>query len=636
MNYLSVDGLAKSYGERILFSEISFGMSKGDKMALIAQNGSGKTSLLEIICGKDMPDEGKVVIRKGVRVGYLRQEPQFDDSASIQQILEASHSLYRQLHNDFDRISRNDDQLNEADHAKALEDISNKMESLQAWDYEDRLKQLLGKFRIHDLDQKVGNLSGGQKKRLSLALVLLDNPELLILDEPTNHLDVEMIEWLEGHLSQANSTLLMVTHDRYFLDRVCNQILELHRGQLYRHDGNYSFYLLKRDEREQVMETETEKAKQRLKSELEWMRRQPKARTTKSKARIDAFYDLKHKANSGHKTADLQLDVKMNRLGGKVLEMKKVYKSYGDKVILKGFDYQFTKGERVGIVGSNGSGKSTFLNMITGNAEANSGKIVPGETLVTGYYTQEGIELKEDMRVIDTLKEVAEYITLSNGKKIGAAQFLEMFLFPPHMQYTYVSKLSGGERRRLHLLHVLIKNPNFLILDEPTNDLDLLTLERVEAFLESYGGCLVLVSHDRYFMDNLVDHLLVFQGEGLIKDFPGNYSEYREWQDAKDKQTAEVRKQFQEKKAEEKKKNQKPKKLTFKEQFDYDNLGPEIEELEKKKEELNQLVAESQTDYENLQKYLKELEEVSEELDEKGFRWMELDEKMQQIEEGLN
>jgi ABC transport system ATP-binding/permease protein len=530
MNYLSVDRIAKSFGERVLFKDLSFGLSKGDKVALIAQNGTGKSSMLQIICGDDTSDEGEVVMRNGVRIGYLRQEPRFEEHFTINQVLEKSNTLFMSVLKEYEDVSNNVANQNEAEHSKALEEVTTKMDALQAWDYEDRLKQLLGKFKIHDLTQVISNLSGGQKKRLSLALVLLDNPELLILDEPTNHLDVEMIEWLEKHLGQSNITLLMVTHDRYFLDRVCNQILELHNGQLYRHDGNYSYFLMKRDEREVVMQTEIDRAKQRLKSEQEWMRRQPKARTTKSKARIDAFYDLQDKANSGYKAAELQLDIKMSRLGGKVLEMKKVYKSFGDKVILKGFDYNFTKGERVGIIGSNGCGKSTFLNMITGGMEPDSGKINPGDTIVTGYYTQEGIHLKEDMRVIETLKEVAEYITLSNGKKIGAAQFLEMFMFPPHMHYTFVSKLSGGERRRLHLLHTLIKNPNFLILDEPTNDLDLLTLERLEAFLESYGGCLVLVSHDRYFMDNLVDHMLVFRGDGEIKDFPGNYSQYREWQ----------------------------------------------------------------------------------------------------------
>lgn len=632
MNYLSADGIAKAFGERVLFSELTFGLAKGDKVALIAQNGTGKSSMLEIICGREAPDQGRVVLRKGIRLGYLKQEPEFDESASVQEVLEDSHSHFRSLHREYEEVIQNSNGLGIDEHAKALETITAKMDATQAWDYEDRLKQLLGKFRIHDLQQKVSGLSGGQKKRLALALVLLDHPELLVLDEPTNHLDVEMIEWLETHLGQAGITLLMVTHDRYFLDRVCTRILELYNGQLYRHDGNYQFYLQKRDEREAVLQTETDRAKQRLKVEQEWMRRQPKARTTKSKARIEAFQDWKEKAQNRYKTSELQLDVKMNRLGGKVLEMKKVYKSYEEKVILKGFDYQFIKGERVGIVGPNGCGKSTFLNLITGQVEVDKGKIVPGETLVMGYYTQQGMQLKEDKRVIDTLKEVAEYITLSNGKKIGAAQFLEMFLFPPHMHYTYVSKLSGGERRRLHLLHVLIKNPNFLILDEPTNDLDLLTLERVEAFLESYGGCLVLVSHDRYFMDNLVDHLLVFRGDGDIKDFPGNYSDYRLWQDAQDKQAAEVRKQWQDEKAKSEKKKSTPLKLSYKDRYEYEQLGPELEKLEIQKEELNELVAASQTDYEKLQTYLNELAELTEALEEKEFRWMELDEKIRAAE----
>ncbi|MDP4933807.1 MAG: ABC-F family ATP-binding cassette domain-containing protein [Salibacteraceae bacterium] len=626
MNYLSVDRIAKSFGERVLFKDLSFGLSKGDKVALIAQNGTGKSSMLQIICGDDTSDEGEVVMRNGVRIGYLRQEPRFEEHFTINQVLEKSNTLFMSVLKEYEDVSNNVANQNEAEHSKALEEVTTKMDALQAWDYEDRLKQLLGKFKIHDLTQVISNLSGGQKKRLSLALVLLDNPELLILDEPTNHLDVEMIEWLEKHLGQSNITLLMVTHDRYFLDRVCNQILELHNGQLYRHDGNYSYFLMKRDEREVVMQTEIDRAKQRLKSEQEWMRRQPKARTTKSKARIDAFYDLQDKANSGYKAAELQLDIKMSRLGGKVLEMKKVYKSFGDKVILKGFDYNFTKGERVGIIGSNGCGKSTFLNMITGGMEPDSGKINPGDTIVTGYYTQEGIHLKEDMRVIETLKEVAEYITLSNGKKIGAAQFLEMFMFPPHMHYTFVSKLSGGERRRLHLLHTLIKNPNFLILDEPTNDLDLLTLERLEAFLESYGGCLVLVSHDRYFMDNLVDHMLVFRGDGDIKDFPGNYSQYREWQIDQDKKHVEMQKKAQETAAAAAKPKQNKNKISFKDKFEFETLEKEINTLETRKAELNDFLAQSDLEYSKLQAYSKELSDVGEQLDEKSFRWLELDE----------
>jgi len=626
MNYLSVDGLSKSFGERVLFQDLSFGLSKGDKVALIAQNGTGKSSMLDMICGIETPDSGRVVLRKGLRVGYLRQEPRFSPGASIRQVLEDSQTLYRQLHADYDRIIHNRDEQNEADHARALENISAQMDALEAWDYEDRLVQLLGKFQIHQLDQTVDTLSGGQKKRLSMALVLLDRPELLILDEPTNHLDVEMIEWLEGYLGQANITLLMVTHDRYFLDRVCTQILELHRGQLYRHEGNYSYFLTKREERELANQTEIDRAKQRLKGELDWMRRQPKARGTKSKARIDAYYELKDKANSGYKAPELQLDVKMSRLGGKVLDLKKVYKSFGEKVILKGFDYTFAKGERVGIVGSNGSGKSTFLKLITGQIEADSGKIQPGDTVVTGFYTQEGLELKEDMRVIDTLKEVAEVITLSNGKKLAIAQFLELFLFPPHMHYTYVSKLSGGERRRLHLLHVLIQNPNFLILDEPTNDLDLLTLERVEAFLDTYGGCLVLVSHDRYFMDNLVDHLLIFKGQGEIQDFPGNYTDYREWQTAQEKKAAEEQKLWQFNKA--KAEKPKPAKIPFKLKQEYADLTAEIELLEQRKLTLNQSIQDSDSDYEKLQAYLEEISSVSQLLDEKSMRWLELDEVM--------
>jgi len=477
-----------------------------------------------------------------------------------------------------------------------------------------------------DKSQLVRTLSGGQKKRLALALALLDTPDFLILDEPTNHLDIEMVEWLEDYLTQSSVTLLMVTHDRYFLDRVCNVILEMNDGTMYRHQGNYSYFLQKRAEREEAFQVEIDKAGKLMKKELEWMRRQPKARTTKSKSRIDAFYEIEAKAKSGKKQDELKLDVKMSRMGGKILELKKVYKSYGENHILKGFDYTFKSGERIGIIGKNGIGKSTFLNIITGKEEADSGKVNVGDTIIYGYYSQAGIQLKEDKRVIEVLKEIADVITLSDGSKLTASAFLQHFLFPPEMQYTYVSKLSGGERRRLHLMTVLMKNPNFLILDEPTNDLDLLTLQKLEEFLENFAGCLIVVSHDRYFLDKMVDHLFMFKGNAEIKDFWGPYSEYKltllkEASDQKKTSTESVKVA-----ASQPKKETPKKKLSFKEKFEFEQLEIEIPQLEQQKKTLEEKLQDPNLPFEELQKLSTELGALSDALDDKTMRWLELDE----------
>jgi ATP-binding cassette subfamily F protein uup len=503
------------------------------------------------------------------------------------------------------------------------------MEELQAWDYERRLTTILSKFNITDLTQHIDSLSGGQKKRLALALVLLDNPELIILDEPTNHLDLDMIEWLEEYLSQSTLTLLMVTHDRYFLDRVCNKILELTDGKLFRHEGNYSYFLEKRAEREEVYDVEVGKAKQLMKKELEWMRRMPKARGTKSKARIDSFYDIQDKANSRRKKQELKLEVRMSRIGGNILDLKKVRKSYGDKLILDGFEYSFKKGERIGIIGKNGVGKTTFLNIITQNEQPDSGKINVGDTIVYGYYSQKGIVLKEDQRVIDVVKDIADVIILGDGTSLPASQFLTHFLFPPEMQYTYVSKLSGGERRRLYLLTVLIKNPNFLILDEPTNDLDLLTLNKLEDFLHAFGGCLIVVSHDRYFMDKLVDHLFIFEGDGKVRDYNGTYSEYREEEDEKEMLIEAERKAAQQKKVE----PEKPKvlveakrKMTFKEKQEFENLEKEIADLDAEKAELEKSLADTSLSHEQIVHLASRFEIVKDSIDDKSLRWIELSE----------
>lgn len=635
MNYLSAENLTKTYGERTLFKDISFGLAKGDKVALIANNGTGKSTLLRILGGKDMADSGVFSFRDGIRVSFLEQEPVLTDdkNLTVDAFVKQASAEVLGIIRDYNAALAKAESGDQED-LKQLERASSAMDARQAWDFDRRLTTMLGRFGIHDLSQSLSTLSGGQKKRLALAITVLDQPEFLILDEPTNHLDIEMVEWLEDYFLQSNITLLMVTHDRYFLDRVCNSILEMHNGKMYRHQGNYSFFLEKRAEREAVYQTEIDKAGKLYKKELEWMRRQPKARTTKSKSRIDSFYDTKAKAQSGKKQSELKLDVKMTRIGDKILELKKVRKSYGERVLMDGFDYTFKKGERIGILGKNGCGKSTLLNIITGREEADSGKINTGETIVYGYYNQAGLELKSDKRVIEVLKDIAEVIVLADGSKLTASQFLLHFMFPPEMQYTYVSKLSGGEKRRLHLLTVLIKNPNFLILDEPTNDLDLLTLQKLEEFLENFGGCLLVVSHDRYFLDKLVDHLFIFEGQGKIKDFWGPYSEYKEKQleekSSTDKDSSHKSELEQSAMVEDTgnsiKKEMQPKKLSYKHKFELEQLDKEIPELEAEKATMEAKLQQSDLPYEELQKVSDRISEIVALLEEREMRWLELDE----------
>lgn len=624
MNQLSAENLSRRYGERVLFEELTFGLSKGEKVALIANNGTGKTNLLDIVAGVETPDSGEVALREGVRLGYLQQAPEFDPKLSINELLEGSNSNVLEVIRNYEKALEAQENYSEATQ-RAFDRASEDMDKYDAWDYERKVKQILGQFSITDLDQKIGTLSGGQKKRLALGLVLLDNPDILVLDEPTNHLDLQMIEWLEKYLLQSTMTLLMVTHDRYFLDRICDKILELNDGKLYIHQGNYEYFLIKRAEREEVYATEIDKAGKLMKSELDWMRRMPKARTTKSKSRIDAFYETQDKANSGKVTQELKMEVKMSRIGGKILELKKVRKSYDDKVILDGFDYTFKKGERIGIIGRNGVGKSTFLNIITGREQADSGKVNVGETIIYGHYTQEGIKFDEDKRVIDVLKDIAEVIVTANGSSISASQLLNQFMFPPKMQYTQVERLSGGEKRRLYLLTVLIKNPNFLILDEPTNDLDLLTLNKLEEFLMTFAGCVIMVTHDRYFMDKLVDHLFVFEGQGQIKDFNGSYTEYFAEKKNVEKHTSK-KEVVESKPVVEKVSTEEKRKLTFKEKYEYDELEKDIERLESEKKELEASMLELVDNYEELQKVSDRFTVVSEELDEKTMRWLELGE----------
>jgi ATP-binding cassette subfamily F protein uup len=620
MNYLSVENISKSYGERILFQDLFFGLSKGDKMALIANNGTGKSSMLKIIAGKDVTESGKITLRNGIRIGYLEQDPLFNEGFTVKEFLENSNSDVMQIIRDYDKaLELQTDDFNDAT-SQRFQEASDLMDKANAWNFNNELNQILTRFKILDLTQNLKDLSGGQRKRLSLALLILDKPELLLLDEPTNHLDIEMIEWLEEYLKNQNITLLMITHDRYFLDRVCNHILELEDGKLYHHKGNYSYFLLKREEREENFNTEISKAGRLMKKELEWIRKTPQARTTKSKARVDNFDNIKQKANSKKVKQELKLEVKMSRVGGKILELKKVYKSYGDLKILSGFDYVFKNGERIGIIGDNGVGKSTFLNIITRREEADSGKINIGETIVYGYFNQKGIVLKEDKRVIEVLKDIADVIVMANGSKISASQLLEHFMFDAQMQYTYVSKLSGGEKRRLYLLTVLMKNPNFLILDEPTNDLDLLTLNKLEEFLLEFKGCLILVSHDRYFMDKLTDHLFVFKGAGVVEDHYCSYSELR------NKQIKELKTNKKEEKGNKLKTKDT---ITFTEKKEYKSLEKQISKLELEKSNLEASFKDTTMEYELMMKKSQELEGLTNTIDSKMLRWMELEDKME-------
>lgn len=611
----------------MLFRGINLGLSKGDKMAMVAANGAGKTSILRILAGTDNPDEGKVAIRKGIRLGFLEQDPVLDIDISVTDYIKTAGSEILTAIREYTTASENQSSLHTPETERALASATAKMDHLHAWDYDRRMIQILDRFSITNLEQRVNTLSGGQKKRLALALLLLDSPELLLLDEPTNHLDINMIEWLEKYLQQTGITFLMVTHDRYFLDRVCNKILEISNEKLFMHHGNYSYFLEKKALREIAENTEIEKAGKLMKSELEWIRRMPKARTSKSKSRIDAFYETKDKANSGKKQQELKLDIKMNRMGGKILELKNLTKTYPGIKIIDNFSYSFLRGERIGIIGKNGVGKSSFLNLLIGIEKPDSGRIESGETIVFGYYKQDGIILKDDKRVIDVVKDIAEIIMLNDGKSLSASQFLQHFMFPPEMQYSYVSKLSGGERRRLYLLTVLIKNPNFLILDEPTNDLDIDTLNKIEDFLSGFGGCLILATHDRYFLDKLVDHIFIFEGDGKVSDFTGTYSEYR-LAAARDAETDKksINTEIPSKAKAKQNTSDDRKKRSFKEKQEYEKLEVEIESLEKEKSQLERLLNSDENDYEKLQKMSSRIAEIIKLLDEKVYRWLEIDE----------
>lgn len=619
MNLLTVENISKSYGELVLFSDISFGINKDQKIALIAKNGTGKTSILNIMSGKDATETGQVTMRKGIKMAFLEQEPELDPNLTIEETILATDNETLRVISNYEKAVENPEDTER--YQKAFE----AMERLNAWDFETQYKQILFQLQLTQLDAKVKTLSGGQRKRLALANALLNKPDLLILDEPTNHLDLEMIEWLETYFAKENITLFMVTHDRYFLDRVCNEILELDNNQLYSYKGNYTYFLKEKESRMEREEVEQHKSKQLYKKELDWMRRQPKARTTKSKSRIDDFSEIKKRAHQRRKEHEVQLELNMERLGSKILELHNVSKAYGEKTLLSKFDYTFTKGERVGIIGQNGTGKSTFLNIITQQEQVDGGKVVVGDTLKFGYYTQKGIPDKEGQKVIDVIREFGDYIPLKKGKQISAQQLLERFLFDRKKQYDFVEKLSGGERKRLYLCTVLIQNPNFLILDEPTNDLDIVTLNVLESFLLDFPGCLIVVSHDRYFMDKIVDHLFVFKGNGVIEDFPGNYTDYRVYESSKIAEERENKGNASEKseKTHWKEKDNSGK-LTYMEQKEYKQLEKDIQKLEGQKEVLQNKFTNPDLSGDEINQLSIELKEVSDSIEEKTERWFEL------------
>lgn len=624
ISYLQIDGLTKSFGDLVLFEDITFGIAQGQKVGLIAKNGTGKTTLLNIIAGKEDYDSGAVVFRNDLRVGYLEQTPVYPEGLTVLQACFYSPNETVRLIAEYEEAMASDDHSN-------LQDILMRMDNLKAWDYEQRAKQILSQLKITNFDQKVEHLSGGQLKRVALANVLITDPELIILDEPTNHLDLEMTEWLEGYLSRANISILMVTHDRYFLDRVCSEIIEIDRQQIFQYKGNYSYYLEKRQERMETMNTEVERANNLLRKELEWMRRQPQARGTKAKYRIDAFYELEKKAKQQRDNGNVNLDVKASYIGSKIFEAEHVTKSFGNIKIVEDFNYIFARFEKMGIVGNNGTGKSTFIKMLMGEVEPDSGRFDVGETVRFGYYSQDGLKFDEQMKVIDVVQDIAEYVDLGDGKKLGVSQFLNYFLFTPEKQHSYVYKLSGGEKRRLYLCTVLMRNPNFLVLDEPTNDLDIVTLNVLEEYLRNFKGCVIVVSHDRYFMDKVVDHLLVFRGNADLKDFPGNYTQYRDWKEVQDQLEKEAEAARQPKQAPVSEKNNRPqteqkKKLTFKERKEFEALESEIPALEAEKAELETAMSSGTLSNDELMAKSERIAKVIDEIDEKTMRWLELSE----------
>ncbi|MCU0396964.1 MAG: ABC-F family ATP-binding cassette domain-containing protein [Cyclobacteriaceae bacterium] len=614
MNLLSAELISKSFNDRWLFKDISLGISKGEKFALVGNNGVGKSTLLKILTGELPSDSGTVIVRDGVRLGFLTQQPTVEDALQVKDLLFNDQNEIARVVKEYEDCLHHPDVSHER-----MQIALEKMDELNAWDYDSKVQEVIGKLGVPDMDKTFGELSGGQKKRIFLAQLLLQEPDLIIMDEPTNHLDLSAIEWLENFLAGPEVTLIMVTHDRYFLDAVATEILELDRQQLYRYKGNYAYFLEKKSEREEILKAEVSKARNLLKKELEWMRRQPKARGTKAKYRIDAFYELKEKASQELRKDRLELDIKESRQGGKILEVNHLTKSFNGTPVVSDFSYVFKKNDRIGIVGNNGVGKSTFLNLLTQRLKPDSGEVLPGITTRFGYFTQDSMNLNPANRVIEEVKNIAEFITLSDGTQVSASKFLDNFLFPPSKQYTYVEKLSGGEKKRLQLLKMLVTNPNFLILDEPTNDFDIDTLNVLEEFLEKFTGCLLLVSHDRYFMDHLVDQLFVFEGEGKIRFFNGNYTDYRDWLD--EPKTEEIITPVSQPVREA---APNKRKVTFKEKQEYEKLQSEISNLEKQKKEIEAQLSSGITDHIKLQEYGVQLSTINKSLDEKTMRWMEL------------
>ncbi|HYC84449.1 MAG TPA: ABC-F family ATP-binding cassette domain-containing protein [Chryseosolibacter sp.] len=623
MNYISAESVSKAFNDKWLFKDISLGISQGEKLALVGNNGVGKSTLLRILTGEIPPDSGQVSVRQGVRLGYLTQQPSVDDNLTVKDVLFSESNEVARVVKEYEDCIHHPDTKPER-----MQAVLVRMEELNAWDYEAKVAEITGKLGVPDIDKKFGQLSGGQKKRIFLAQLLLQEPDLIILDEPTNHLDLTAIEWLETFLSGQNITLIMVSHDRYFLDAVSTEIVEIDRGQLFRYKGNYAYFLEKKAEREEILKAEVSKARNLLKKELEWMRRQPKARGTKAKYRIEAFYDLQEKANQDLRKDRLELDIKEARQGGKIMEVQKISKAFGDHTIIQNFSYVFKKKDRIGVVGKNGVGKSTFLDMLTGRVKPDGGEIIHGVTTKIGYFTQEVASLNPNNRVIEEVKTIAEFITLSDGSQVSASKFLDSFLFPPEKQYNFISKLSGGEKKRLQLLKLLVTNPNFLILDEPTNDFDIDTLNVLEDFLEKFSGCLLLVSHDRYFMDHLVEQLFVFEGDGQIKVFNGNYTDYRDALEEEEQlSAAKVRPAAAS--PQDPRPTPTKRKLSFKEKQEFENIQTEIDELERKKDEVTSLLNRGTTDHAQLQKWSMEIQRLTQEIESKTARWFELSQLME-------
>lgn len=630
MNLLSVNQLSKSYGTKVLFNKINFGINYGDKVALVAKNGSGKTTLFKILKGIEIADEGEVVFRKNISIAFLDQNFSLDQNQTIQQLIENADNKFVKCIKTYEEAVELSISQPGAKSDQLMDEALNQMNEMNAWEYESNLKEILSRLELNDLTQTINTLSGGQQKRVALALVLINKPDLVIMDEPTNHLDIDMIEWLEHYLQNAALSLLLVTHDRYFLDEVCSRIIELERGEIVEYKGDFEYYLTKKAEHEAIKSAEIDKAKNLYKRELEWVRKMPKARTTKSKSRVDAFYEIKEKAKQKQIDKKIELSVKMERLGSKIVELIKISKSFGNKTIINPFTYTFINGEKIGVVGKNGMGKSTLLKLILKELQPDNGKVQIGDTVVFGYYSQSGILLAEDKRVIEVVKDIAEFIPLANGTSLSASALLTRFNFPPDVQYSYVSKLSGGEKRRLYLLTILVKNPNFLILDEPTNDLDIVTLQTLEEFLDEFKGCVLIVSHDRYFMDRLVDHVFAFEGDGEIKDYPGTYSEYRIWkqeqnQQIKDDTALEVDLNLKTSKPDTKQEGN-TKKLSYKIQKELEDLEKEIPNLELKKKEIENALISVNNDFEKIQNLTTEFEKLTKQLDEKSLRWLEIQE----------